>query len=273
MKPALSIWSPVITAQLYNPHRCQEEVIYPTEQRYQSLEELKIKLKDSQARIQGKVVEVVIKLDILFVVRDETGRLQLLTRGETVRERILLRDFNHVIDKEQPPEFIVNITNLSWEGELKRSELKATYYIDYMILALNEQVVTLAIENEEEETGEESVTEIVQQLENELARLVDEKEELRRKLYFYERDISSLKKGIYKVENRNAILNSEVNHYQELVEQLQAAISAKERQLQRLEPSPAYSTPNWQSDNDKPWGEEARINWGSRLKRMFMNSL
>ena len=87
-----------------------------------------------------------------------------------------------------------------------------------------------------------------------------ENRQLRQKIYLYEKDILSLKKGVYKAEKHSQQLNGEVGYYRQLAEQLQEAIKDKEARLIRYEnsyfPSEALS-------------EEAVTGLGKRIKRLF----
>ncbi|MEN6327842.1 MAG: hypothetical protein ABFD18_16755 [Syntrophomonas sp.] len=272
MGPSFSIWSPVIISELKKPRYYKNQVVYQIDKVYSSLEDIRIKIKSSEANIQGKAVETKIKLEILFLVRDVMGRLELITRGETMRDRTPLVGFSHSFNNHREAKFIIDINKISWEGGLTGRQLKAAYSFEYALLAVKEQVVQLF---EDETTGDEQrnvLSDILHQLEEELTRVVEQKEELYNRISFYERNFNSLKKGFYKLENRNAALNRELSRYQEQLEQLQEQIYEKDRRLLRLENvSHDYQRQYWSKQEDKALLRMPSVGWGSRIKSMLMN--
>ena len=276
MAQALSIWSRVILAELNKPQKIKQQSIFTLDSLYQSLEDVKIKLKNYYWCRQGQAVEAVIKLDVLLLLEERDGRMQLVRQEETLRDRIPFSHFDSNVeglDKEKKIDFNGDIQNLAWQGDLMGNELYLTFMLEYMVVATREQVVKLS-EQGEAELGSTGQDELLQDLEGAIVRMENENHELRRQIFLYERDISSLKKGIRKVENRNAFLNSESRQYQELSEKLQAAIREKEMRLKR------YENPYYQSSlpNEVPLAGQKEelldpgLSLGSRVKRMFMNS-
>lgn len=272
MDSAFSVWSPVVIAELKNPRRYQREVLYQIDRGYSSMEDLRIKIKSSEAYIQGKSVETKIKMEVLFLVRDGTGHLELITREEIVRDRTPLVGFSNSLNNHREAKFIININKISWEGGLIGRQLNAAYFIEYVLLAVKEQVVRLFANETTEDAQREALSAILHQLEEELDLVMEEKEELNNKIFFYERNINSLKQGFCKLENRNAALSRELNSYQEQLEQLQKQIYEKERRLMRLEnTSHVYQVPHRSIQKNNTSLSKNRLGWGSRIKSMLMN--
>lgn len=270
MEPAFSIWAPVIIAELKNPRHYQDQVAYQIDRAYTSLEDLRIKIKYSTAVLQGKAVEITIKLEILLLVQDGMGHLKLITREETVRDRVPWADFDYSFNNRREAKFIIDINNISWEGGLVGRQLQAAYFIEYALMAVKDQAVRLFDEETTEDEQREALADILHQVEEELARVVEEKEELRSKIFFYERNFNNLKKGVYKLENRNAVLNSELGRYQKQLEQLQEQMHEKERRREQSEHK--YQPPAWsKKENKKSWSKPCVI-WGNRIKNMFMKN-
>ncbi len=265
MGQAYSIWTPVVIGRLKSPQRIKEEKVYAIEKAYKSIEDLKVKVRHCRVQPQGQAIEAWLKLDILSLVEDLLGGMHLITREETVRERIVLTDFDNYIDKSGDIKYIVNILNVTSYGELKGQTLKIAYFIDLMIIATCEQVVNLS-SADEVEPAHDSLQDVLTKLRLEVQQVEEEKEELRRKIFFYERDISSLKKGLQKAENKNAALNKEVEQYNQIVEQLRVAIRDKELRLNR------YENVYYNRDYEEGKDEDMTHTLGSRIKRMFASN-
>lgn len=270
MDPSFSIWSPVIIAELKKPRFYNKQVNYQIDKAYSSLDDIRIKIKSSAANIQGKAVETQIKLEILFLVRDGMGRLELITREEIVRDRIPLIGFSSSLNNHREAKFIIDISNISWEGGLEGRQLKAAYFIEYALLAVKEQIVRLFADESAGGAEREPLSDILHKLEEELAMVVEEKDKLHNKIFYYERNFNSLKKGFDKLENRNAVLNRELYSYQEQLEQLQKQIYEKERRLIRLEKvSHDYQIRSRLEQKDKASLSKPRLGWGDRIKGML----
>jgi len=269
---ACSIWSPVIIAELTNPRKVNKQIVYAVDKVFYSMEDIKIKIKNSEIKKQGQAVEINIKLDIICLLADITGHMHLINREEIVKERIPLIDFNNILDTEKQTEFRVNIINLNWEGELSRHDIKIALFLDYMIIATREQIVRLS-RGEEGEDKRETLNEVLRKIEEEIAHMEKDNQILRRKVFFYERNISSLKRGIRKVENRNAILNREVKNYQEILEKLQTAIRENDRSVNvENNDFKNFNNENYDTNSQKFEEDNFTLNLGSRIKRMFLNS-
>ncbi|HZJ85056.1 MAG TPA: hypothetical protein VFD02_05820 [Syntrophomonadaceae bacterium] len=265
MAEKYSIWTPVIVGRLKNPCRIQVENSYSINKVYKAIEDLKIKVKDHIITAQGRLVELEIKVDILCLLEDFLGSMHLIVQEEIIREKIKLEDFDVYIEHNRETKYIIDTLKLRPFGELNGEVIKVACFIDLTIIATNEQIISLAL-SDELRSENDSLQEILQKLRVEVTEIEAEKTELRRKIFFYERDISSLKKGIVKAENKNARLNKELKKFQDLVGQLRDTVNAKEEKLNRYE-NPYYNY--GYASGIEPYHKEDISNLGSRIKRMF----
>lgn len=267
MGQALSIWAPLVVSKLDRPYHLQSHYNCALDQLFRSIEDLKIKVKTAVVRAQGLAVEALLRLDILCLVEDVNGQLHLISREETIRDRIPFGKFEPEIERESDLKYVFEIHDIDCQGELRNKELHLDYFIDFMIIATREQLVELS--TDENADTQHSLSQALLQLQDQIGRVEQENLQLRRRIYFYERDVSSLKKGIRKAEARNSRLQTEVDHYQEKVEQMQTILRAKERRLQNLE-NPYYSAV--QTGQVMELVAEEEVPLGARIKRLFVNS-
>lgn len=268
MDKPLLIWSPVISAQLNKLRRIKGVKNYSLEGSFNSIEDVKIKVRQSEAIIQGYSVQVNLKLEILCLLEGIQGDMQLVTWLEQCNERVSLTDFNSIIDNREQVYMRLDITDCSGFGELNGQEIRIGYYLDYSIMATREQIIEISPASQ----GEAAVVSLrsaLDKLEDEVERVENENGQLRRQLFFYERDISSLKRGLWKAENRNAILNREKKEHQVLIEKLQGAAK---QEINAYQAEQNYFTGGVKLNRPILEAEE-NVNLGSRIKRMFMNSL
>jgi hypothetical protein len=193
--------------------------------------------------------------------------LQLVRREETLVTRIPSNQFSQPFACEPDIGFRVNVTNLKWDGDIKGKDLSIRYEFDYMIMVLQDQVVTVSTEKRTQ-IKEKAIRSSMERLEDEPYPFSGEKDELLRKIFCYERDITSLKKSIYKAESRNADLNREVIHCQQLIQQLQNAIEEKNNHSSQIQPEADFSY--WRTP---PQPQKHNGLFTTRLKRMFLTAL
>lgn len=193
MGQALSIWSPVVISKLDQPYHLQAHYDCALDQLFRSIEDLKIKVKTAVVRAQGLAVEALLRLDILCVVEDVKGQLHLISREETIRDRIPFGKFEPEIERESDLKYVFEIHDIDCQGELRNKELHLDYFIDFMIIATREQLVQLSADENEE--TQHSLSQALLQLQNQIGRVEQENLQLRRRIYFYERDVSSLKRA------------------------------------------------------------------------------
>lgn len=270
MEQAFSIWSPVIMAQLNTPRRLGQEHSYPAERLFRMLEDLKIKIKQSEVISQGQALEVRVKIDILCLLEDPMGHMHLVKQEETLRERVAYAEFDRNLEREEGVSYVINIRDIAYDGELKGGEIRVRFFIEYTLIATREQVVMLW-GGEQGEIKRESLDQLFERLEAEVSRLTGENQELHRKIFFYQRDITSLKRGISKLEKRNAALLKDTNFYQREVEGLRQNLQEKEAHIYRLKHYPRVSTLPDPGPGEA--GQEGDPGLGSRIKRLFLNNL
>lgn len=266
MQSAVSIWSPVVVGQLRNPRQYKGEAHLPLHKLHRSVEDLKIKVRNLAVAVMGMAVEARMDIEILCLVADGQGELQLIKHVETIRERIPLLEFNEAFMPEGDNHFFLQIKNLAWEGDMPGGqEVRIAYFIDYTVMATREQVVVLRSAEAGEVKGE-SLHEALRKLEEEVARVQLENQELHRQIFYHVRNISSLKKGLQKAENRNALLNRELDQYRQLTEKLQQKL-ARDTKSSARHPE-AFPAPR----QLHPQAEEADASLGSRIKKLYLNS-
>ncbi|MGS0763108.1 hypothetical protein [Syntrophomonas curvata] len=270
MEQAFSIWSPVITAQLNTPRRLGDERSYAAERLFRMLEDLKIKVKQSEVIPQGQAVEVRVKIDILCLLEDPAGRMHLVKKEETLRERVAYTEFDRSLEREEGIGFVINVKDISFDGELKGGEIRVRFLVEYTLIATREQVVRLWT-GEQSEVNQESLSQLFERLEAEVSRLAEENQELHRKVFFYQRDISSLKRGISKLEKRNSSLLKDISLYQRETESLRQNLQEKESHIYRLKHYPRVA--GFPDRESSPGEQESEPSLGSRIKRLFLNNL
>ena len=271
MEQAFSIWSPVIMAQLKRPRHLGGEYSYPSERFHRTLEDLRIKVKHSEVLPQGQAVEIRVKVDILCLLEDDQGSMHLVKKEETIKERVSYSDFNQALEHTDSLRFVINIKEISCDGELSRGEIRVRFLMEYNLIATREQVVRLRT-GEQGELNKESLNQLFERLEEEVTRLAGENQELHRKIFYYQRDISSLKRSIRKLEIRNAGLLKEVTYHQQASQELRKNLQEKEARIYRLQHYPgAWSNPKPAEPLDEM--PEAEPGLGRRIKRLFLNNL
>ncbi len=267
MAQACLIWSPVIIAELNNPQKVNEHLVYAVDDSFYSMEDIKVKTKNSEIIKQGKAIEANIVVDIICLLADSGGHMHLISKEEIIRQRVALSEFNKVLETDEQIEFWLNVMNLDWEGEFSGGSIRITLFLDYVVIATRQQIVRLSLD-EEGDVIKENISEVLEKLEKEIEKLEIDNLILRKKVFLYERNISSLKKGINKVEKRNAILDREVRRYQELEDVLQSQIKHKNNLDNSYIKDPVDKAINQDKEEDKYPLSQAK-----KIKKMFLESI
>ncbi|MGI5921692.1 MAG: hypothetical protein ACOX6I_08155 [Syntrophomonadaceae bacterium] len=270
MEHSLSIWSPVIIAELNYPRKCRHRIIFTVDRWFDSLEDIRIKIKHSTARMQGKKVETTIKLEALFLVRDSKGHLELITRPQIVKDRVSPEEFEHYPKSFPEADLIVDIIDLSWEGGLSGWELNAVLFIEYQIIAVKEQIVRLFAGDHGDMPTADFPAE-PDELEQELLQAVQEKAELQQQLLVYQRNIKSLKQGIAKLESRNRTLNQEIKGYQTQINLLQEKLARHEQEVAPGGAGSSDPLPYFPAPELNAWTRPRA--WASKIKNRLINLL
>ncbi len=278
MTEGLSIWSRVVLAQLNRPRRINQEMVHILKSSFKSFEDVKVKIKELSWKRQGQAVETLLNLDLLFLVEEYNGVMKLVSQETSLRDRVPFSEFDgnwDLLGSDRMIGFNGDIKKLSWQTDVNDNEVKLILSVDYFLVATREQVVQLS-EQSNALTESRDLSEKLEELKHEIARTQNEKQNLQHQIFLYERDISSLRRGIKKVEDRNSLLNKESKQYQEMLSQLQFAIREKERQLNRY----ANKISNEEQPDDylppvqmKEQADNSELSLGRRVKRLFMNSI
>lgn len=282
-KDNLTIWSPVLLARLKHSRRMAEEKTYPLEFYYRATEDLRVRVKEKQVVALGTAVEARLKVDILCLLADNEGHLQLFKREESFTERISLQEFDRTLDRDEKIDYRLEIKGLSWEGEINGHDIRVTCFIDYTVIATREQLVRLRGQERAEVSGE-VLSEAMRQLEMEIARIQSENAELRKQLHYHAGNISSLKQGLQKAEKRNAALNRENSAYQIMVEKMRKDMQSLENAVGFTTSRDSYSQPvtargeykifsSTEENNTSVKSDSSGLNQlGSRIKRLFQTN-
>lgn len=278
MTEGLAIWSRVVLAQLNRPRRINHELVHTLKSGFKSFEDVKVKIKELTWKRQGQAVETLLHLDLLFLVEEQNGAMKLVNQETSLRDRVPFSEFDgnwDLLENDRMVGFNGEVRKLSWQIDVDDNEVKLILTVDYLLVVTREQVVRLS-EQSEALTESRDLSQKIEELKHEIAQTQNEKQNLQHQIFLYERDISSLRRGIKKAEDRNSLLNKESKEYQEMLAQLQLAIREKEHQLNRYAPNI--------SDNEQPGqylplspskeqADNSELSLGSRVKRLFMNSI
>ncbi|MEQ8201476.1 MAG: hypothetical protein ABRQ24_08670 [Syntrophomonadaceae bacterium] len=267
MRQDISLWCPVIVAGPPGPGTCRKEERYSLGERYQKIDDIRIKTQRAGAVRQGKYVQAVIQLEAVILVEDRNGHTGVLSRLVYINKRVEWPGMDKNLLNDDGIMFILHIESLQWDAEFMDGEIVMRYTIDYTVHAVREQAVRIHLDQDEWEPtvipdnrdGEAS---------EEMSRIRNENRALNRRLGFYQKDVLSLQHGIKKVEERNAQLCRELDGTREKVQQLQEAVTRKDLLISRqnsLNNRPDKMIPH------SPKDEEGRL--GQRIKRLLLNCL
>mgnify|MGYP000892591470 CR=1 FL=1 len=145
MQQELRIWSPVVVASWPGIRLFRMQACYPLNGEFEAIEYMRLKTGNTQVICHGKTVEVAIEVEILSLMKEAGGNSRLLNRKDTLRDRLPLQEFRPLVQSEQDVDFIIDIKKIDWDGNIREQEILVTYYIDYCIFGVKEQVVSLLI--------------------------------------------------------------------------------------------------------------------------------
>lgn len=267
MKQDISLWSPVIVASLAAPHKYQKEHRYPVGPLYKRIEDIKLKIRNPCTEQRGRLLETRMKLEVIILAEDQEGKMILLSHPEIIKLRLSMGELCPAPAEEKETGYITRVQDLSWDGMLEDSEIIINYSLSYMIMAIREQVVKLYTEDDRDNSRAEQEDYDRQTAREDTAAANDSNDKLKKKIFLYERDMLSLQHAIKKAEERNAVLNRELNGTRQLLQKLQDAITRKDLLISHYENYPGLK-------EQKPKPLPAITNTvGQRLKRMFVSSL
>ncbi len=268
MNQDISLWTSVIIASLKMPRTSQQERHFTVSPFYKRVEDIKVRIRNPRTEQQGKSLETRMNLEIIVLLEETDGRTVLISRPEIVKERVSFGEFDRLPQLEEGEvEYITQIQDLNWDGELQDNEIVINYSLSYMIFAVREQMVRLFAEDEVKSSDLKPSLDLQETLE-ETSGEEKFRDDIKHQLFLYERDMLSLQRAIKKTEERNAVLNRELNGTQILVQTLREAITRKDLLICHYENQtyPAGGKP-------LPDMIGAQPKLGQRLRRMFMSSL
>lgn len=249
MQEELYIWAPVIVGRLDKPRLLKRELFYQVEEEGSTIEDLKLKIRQCDARIYGINVEILIKTDILCLMEDRKGKIELKAWQESISDQIFLKALDGAENKEGEVDARIRIIKVSIQGEMRDKRLYVQIYLEYTVFATSYQEIKIM--HDAGETCDIKVEEkLVKSLAEKMDKIAEENYHLKQKLFLYEQDIKSLKQGIKKAENRNLQLKEELSQYKKMVER--GGIKGQDRTAAFYKNQTA-----------------AQIELGRRIKRMF----
>ncbi len=265
MENDISLWTPVVIAQLPFPKTCRQIYRIKLEAGYKRIDDIRVKIRHCQANRQSKYLEASIEIEIIVLYEDGHGNTRIFCRQVVIKERM---DWPS-IDKKlvtSDVKYILQLKDLHWDTEFIRDEIAVEITAAYMINVVREQVVKLNLQSK---VPEERQMAIYGSNQEDIDRIQSENEVLVRRIGCYQKDVASLQHGIRKVEERNAQLHRELDQTRERIQQLQETITRKELLLSKYKiktsPSPSSIKQNRSSDGDTKIGQ--------RLKRLLLSCL
>jgi len=269
LEKSCRIWSPVVYAELTEARTWKGTFAYTLEDPPGRMEDIKIKARHCKARLQGKHVEVEIACEILTLLENAGGQMRLFTRREVLKERLPQDAFSAWPDNPDQ-EFVIHIQKLAWDGELKERAIHVNLYVHYSVMIMCHEIVKVPLEaSDRVAAAPPDLQGLLNQLRNEIIQAEADKMELKRKLYRYEKDIQSLKRGINRAEGRNLTLNEELSRNHKIIEELKSGLhyDHRRRESRKLDyPGKGPASPAWTEEHD----ESMRL--GGLIKRLFQNN-
>ena len=268
MHQELAIWCPVVITSLASPRTFRQKNRYQMTESYRRIEDIKVRIKACQSQVQGKFVETKVGVAWLCLLEDFQGRTCMIKREEVLNDRIALQDLEQLADHQYELRYVQDISNFSWDADLKEKSLTISYELSYRLMGTREQLVLLQASHEQANITANTSIDFAQ-ANGQIDPLTEENLKLRRQLHFYETNLTSLKRGIKKAEKDNSALNMEIKSYKELVEELQNTVGYKDRTVG----SSLTNKPLLARAEKKPWPANESGNLGQRIKNLFINNL
>ncbi|MDR1159953.1 MAG: hypothetical protein LBK69_04925 [Syntrophomonadaceae bacterium] len=282
MENLQQIWSPVILAELSRPRSISAPYHYYLEEKYDVLEDVKLKVLLCSARFMGAAAEVQIHLQILCLLRDAYG-LHLLNKETVLNDRAPLEAFNRQDWNREKSALTVSVNRLDYQGRLLEDAIEIDFFLEYFLRVTQEQAVTVVSAHNEERFPLSSVNEalplkispppiekneLTRKLQADILRIEAEKASLNGKLRQQGQNERSLKHGLKKAELKNLELQNKIRSCEHIITGLQKSVHEKERQISRLRGNAGYY-PEYH-----PAGGEFSENpkTGKIIKRLFQNN-
>lgn len=266
MPQDVSLWSPVVIACLHPPGTSRRECRYDLDERYIMIDDIRVKIRNAGAAMQGKYVEAAIQLEAIVLVEDKDRNTGIINRTINIRERIDGPARDGEMRDKRLARFILQIEDLQWDAEIVGNEIVIRYAVSFKVYAVRDQVVRIPVQDGSEQ-GVPANHRAQETLAIDVIR--DENEALHRRLTCYQRDMQSLQHGIRKAEERNARLSRELDGSREKVQQLQETLNRRDLIISRHNQKPIIrETVAAEHQREEP---ESRL--GQRIRRLLLNCL
>lgn len=259
----MNIWAPVVISNLFSCYEVQEIKKYVLEQPYKHIENVKVKIYDTYIKHRGRSIEILLYIDILALVANPKERVKIFKTQDQIELRISVQEFRYPLGDFNKLNFVTDIQKFEWEGEIIQSELILNFFIKLDVIVTREQQIPIPVNSEITAAGQDNKSPEKEDLENRLLKLVQENSELHKKLYIYEKDLLSLRRGIQKAERRSFGLNRENIEYKKRIIELQEELQKQKNLLLK------YINLDDSKKNilDSDW------NIRKRIKYMFLNNI
>ncbi|MDR1616215.1 MAG: hypothetical protein LBR98_04310 [Syntrophomonadaceae bacterium] len=282
MKNLRQIWSPVILAELSRPRVISAPYHYHLEEKYDELENVRLKVLLCSARFTGAAAEVQIKLQILCLVRDAYGP-RLLNKETLLNDRTPLDAFNRQDWSKERASLTASVSRLDYHGRLLDDAIAIDFVLEYFLRVTQEQAVSVVSENAGDLSlspaseapplkilqPETEQNELIRKLRADILRIEAEKASLNGKLRQQERNAQSLRYGVKKAELRNLEFQNKIRFCEQMITDLRKTVAEKEGQINRLRRNSGYYSEHRRAAS----GEFAEnLTAGKIIKRLFHNN-
>lgn len=268
------IWSPVILSELA-ARPLQFYCTFQLDRVFHSIQDIRVGIQTMQAVFHNRNIAVNIQVDVVCLLQGIDGA-ELVHRDAQVEEWLPVGLFNSAVRLDKKTHFVVDVPELTWEGELKDGTIIIKINLSYTIMATCYQVVELTSEPDQYPESP-VILGTIHRLEEDMRLLEWDREELHRKIVLYEKNIISLKNGIRKAENRNMTLNRELSQCLGLIEELRSQLvetkskpaSKDTKTLRKQEKQIVSPTIFDHSSEDNAAVQKDLL--GSRVRHLFAN--
>lgn len=270
------IWVPVIASSLLSYYEGEAPRNYPLHKDFKRIETLKIKVKDIETYRKGSLIEVILDLEILILLEDNSGKIEMFRTLERFRQKVASQEFNNEFDIKGDYQYITEIKDLNVEGDLHHDRISITIRICFDIMVLQNRRVSLADEVKLNINEAKAVPPYQQKTENgekvklqsNVNKLRKENQDLLRQLSIYKKDLISLKRGIQKAEARSFGLKRENREYEKRIDDLHIQLKNVKEQLSGVikPPEVGYLNPPLNTYN-------TRANMYQKIAKYFSNIL
>lgn len=268
MHQQLAIWCPVVITSLASPRTFRQNNSYQMAESYRRIEDIKVRIKACRSQVHGKYVETKVGVAWLCLLEDDQGRSCTIKREEVLKDKIALREFDQLADHQQELRYVQDISDFSWDADLKGKSVIISYKLSYRLMGTREQLVSVQTSHEQASIAANTKAKFPP-ADGQIDLLTEENLKLRRQLHFYETNLTSLKRGIKKAEKDNSALSMELRGYKNQVEALRNTVNYKDGIIG----SSLTNKPLPNREAKKLWSAHESDKLGQRIKKLFINNL